>query len=229
MSIHSSWEELDPSAQWQEIVCSNRQDRNYYWQAVNTANELSRWLWNNSPVFRPYRRPATGEEFKVWPDLLVIGYRQETPPRLPIRPETGYGQWWFTTEDWLRHVEEWFPKIGVPLTGEELAGLADALHLQPLASPSRPVIRPSGPNGSSGTGVTTPSTGDVATILSGFLGLVNGLVQRVDTLEERTASLERRLAGLEPRAVEPRAVEPRAAEPRAAEPPVDPRGASESE
>ena len=214
-SIHASWEEADATGQWQELICSNRQDRNFYWQAVNTANELSRWLWNNSPVFRPRRRPAPGEEFKVWPDLLLLGYRPETPPRLPIRPETGYGQWWFVSEEWLRHVEEWFPKIGVPLTGEELAGLADALHLQPLASPPRPVTR------TNGTAVAPPATGDVATILSGFLGLVNGLVQRVDTLEERTASLERRLAGLDSRPDS--GVEPRM------EPGIDPRRASESE
>jgi hypothetical protein len=138
-SIHASWEESDATGQWQEIICSNRQDRNYYWQAVNTANELSRWLWNNSPVFRPRRRPAPGEEFKVWPDLLLLGYRPETPPRLPIRPETGYGQWWFDSREWLRHVEEWFPKIGVPLTAEELNNLADTLHLEPVASPPRPV------------------------------------------------------------------------------------------
>jgi hypothetical protein len=138
-SIHAAWEELDGAGQWQELFCSNRQDRNYYWQAVNTANELSRWLWNNSPVFRSARRPTPGEEFKVWPDLLLLGYRPETPPRLPIRPETGYGQWWFGAEEWLHHVEEWFPKIGVPLTGEELASLAEALHLQPVASPRRPV------------------------------------------------------------------------------------------
>ena len=214
-SIHASWEETDATGQWQEIICSNRQDRNYYWQAVNTANELSRWLWNNSPVFRPRRRPAPGEEFKVWPDLLLLGYRSETPPRLPIRPETGYGQWWFVSEEWLRHVEEWFPKIGVPLTGEELSNLADTLHLEPVASPPRPVpvaprVEPpepplpataalgTVPPGAGGPGAGagpfgTPEGADPAGVLSGFLSLVGGLVHRVETLEARAATLERRL------------------------------------
>jgi hypothetical protein len=222
-SIHAPWEELDAVGQWQELFCSNRQDRNYYWQAVNTANELSRWLWNNSPVFRSARRPTPGEEFKVWPDLLLLGYRLETPPRLPIRPETGYGQWWFATEEWLRHVEEWFPKIGVPLTGEELASLAEALHLQPVASPPRPVPPvplpaapqeglpaalgaddPTPADDSSGPGAPVGAAGapggtegaDAAGVLSGFLTLVGGLVERVAALEARQAALERRLADL---------------------------------
>ncbi len=180
-SIHLSWEELDSVGQWQEIICSNRQDRNYYWQAVNTANELSRWLWNNSPIFRANRRPTAGEEFKVWPDLLILGYREATPPRLPIRPETGYGQWWYAPDEWLRHIEEWFPKIGVPLTGEELAGLAEALHLEPVAQPVRPA---------------TPAAPDAAAVLTGFLSLVQGLVQRIETLETRTADIERVLGTL---------------------------------
>ncbi len=219
-SIHASWEEADATGQWQELICSNRQDRNFYWQAVNTANELSRWLWNNSPVFRPRRRPAPGEEFKVWPDLLLLGYRPETPPRLPIRPETGYGQWWFVSEEWLRHVEEWFPKIGVPLTGEELSNLAEALHLEPVASPPRPVpVAPRaeepeapapvaaghpGAGGAVAAGVAggspdgapaviDPAAVDPSGVLSGFLSLVGGLLQRVETLETRTAALERRL------------------------------------
>jgi hypothetical protein len=206
-SIHASWEEADATGQWQEIVPSNRQDRNYYWQAVNTANELSRWLWNNSPVFRPLRRPAPGEEFKVWPDLLLLGYRPETPPRLPIRPETGYGQWWFASEEWLRHVEEWFPKIGVPLTGDELSNLADALHLEPVASPPRPVVAPARaeeapPAGPIGGPPETPgATGapegaDPAGVLGGVLSLVGGLVLRVETLEARAAAIERRLDAL---------------------------------
>ncbi len=213
-SIHAAWEEQDATGQWQEIFPSNRQDRNYYWQAVNTANELSRWLWNNSPVYRPQRRPQAGEEFKVWPDLLLLGYRPETPPRLPIRPETGYGQWWFDAEDWLRHVVEWFPKIGVPLTGEDLSNLADALHLEAVASPARPVPvappgtgpdpAPEGPRGGAAAGAggngtagaSDPAGADPAGVLAGFLGLVGGLVQRVETLEARTAALERRLADL---------------------------------
>jgi hypothetical protein len=215
-SIHAAWEEQDATGQWQEIFPSNRQDRNYYWQAVNTANELSRWLWNNSPVFRPQRRPQVGEEFKVWPDLLLLGYRPETPPRLPIRPETGYGQWWFDAEDWLRHVVEWFPKIGVPLTGEDLSNLADALHLEVVASPARPIpavapvapLEPGtgaegphagAPEGAGGNGVAAPAAApatDPAGVLTGFLGLVGGLVQRVEALEARTAALERRLADL---------------------------------
>jgi hypothetical protein len=182
-SIHLSWEELDSTGQWQEILCSNRLDRNYYWQAVNTANELSRWLWNNSPIFRANRRPTAGEEFKVWPDLLILGSRPDTPPRLPIRPETGYGQWWFAPDEWLRHIEEWFPKIGVPLTGDELTGLAEALHLEPLAQPVRPA---------------PPVAPDTANVLAGFLSLVQGLVQRVETLEARAAELERRLGPARP-------------------------------
>ena len=108
---------------------------------------------------------------------------------------------------------EWFPKIGVPLTGEDLSNLADALHLEAVASPARPVpvaprepgLAPEGPGGGAAEGARANGTAgasdpagvpDPAGVLTGFLGLVGGLVQRVESLEQRTAALERRLADL---------------------------------
>ncbi|MGH2352699.1 MAG: hypothetical protein ACRDI2_02640 [Chloroflexota bacterium] len=184
-SIHSSWQERDSTGQWREIVCSNDRDRNYYWQAVNTANELSRWLWNQHPLFLSSERTAAAGDFKVWPDLLILGSSEVTRPQLPLRPETGFGQWWFNTEDWLGHVLEWFPKVGVALTASELSRLAEALRLPPLDEPAPLPARPS---------IEDLPLRDVVSWLQTLEHRVSELEAGNRSLNSKVEALERRLS-----------------------------------
>jgi hypothetical protein len=110
---------------------SNEADISPYWQAVNAANAMKQWLWNNQPVYRTDQIVSGPEEFRVWPDLLLL-----SPPgihhQLPLRPATSYGRWWTDLESWFRHVLTWHPKYGPQFSQADVDGIARALNLQLL-------------------------------------------------------------------------------------------------
>jgi len=144
-SIDSAWEITAESGGWQEIAPSNSRDINYYWQSVNTANVLAEWLWNHQQRYRETPEVRPQEEFKVWPDLVLLS-PADVGHRLPLGPPSRYGRWWYTLEDWLRHVLTWKPRSGISLTPRELTNLGEALGLERItAQPVRASAHPSRP------------------------------------------------------------------------------------
>jgi hypothetical protein len=130
------WEALCPPDSWQEITPSNRKDLNYYWQAVNTANALRAWLWNHQRLFLPPQRVRPESDFKLWPDLLLLG-PCGTAHQLPLAPESRFGRWFFGLDAWLDHVRAWSPREGIALSAAELREMPrlfglERLHLDPL-------------------------------------------------------------------------------------------------
>lgn len=166
-SIDSAWELMTENASWQEITPSNSRDVNYYWQSVNTANVLAEWLWNHQHRYRngPDVRPQ--EEFKVWPDLVLLS-PADIGHRLPLGPPSRYGRWWYSLQDWLRHVLSWKPRSGIALAPRELADLGDALGLSRVPTPS---IRPS------------EASGRMPTELLSFMEWARRLEERIARLE----------------------------------------------
>lgn len=126
-SVNGLWEKQTATGEWEEIP-ANGSDTNAYWQAVNSANALADWLWNNQQLYRETADIRPSSEFRVWPDLLLLS-PTGTIHRLPLAPPSRYGRWWFNLEDWLRHVRGWTPRTGVSLTHQEVANLVEALRL----------------------------------------------------------------------------------------------------
>ena len=133
-SIDSTWEITAESGGWQEIAPSNSRDINYYWQSVNTANVLAEWLWNHQQRYRESVEVRPQDEFKVWPDLLLLS-PADVGHRLPLGPPSRYGRWWYSLEDWLHHVVTWKPRSGISLTPRELFNLGEALGLEKVTVP----------------------------------------------------------------------------------------------
>lgn len=127
------WKEEVSSGEWRELESNNRDDINPYWQAVNIANEVKQWLWNNQPRYRLDGEPVTQDDCGVWPDLLLLG---PTGLRhlLPIKPLSNFGRWFYTTDEWIAHLLTWRPKRGMLLNEAELRQIALALRLTPLDS-----------------------------------------------------------------------------------------------
>lgn len=134
-SLNSVWEmREDEEDRWEPLIPSNRDDRNPYWQAVNAANSLSDWLRNNEPVFND-GESGVWTSTKIWPDLLLI-----SPPGvrhfLPLKPDNGYGSWYFDLRRWSAHVRHWKPNVGPILTHDHVARLVAHLQLEPVDSPA---------------------------------------------------------------------------------------------
>jgi hypothetical protein len=131
-AVNGLWEKQTATGEWEEVA-ANGSDTNAYWQAVNSANALADWLWNNQQLYRETADIRPSAEFRVWPDLLLL-----SPPgtlhRLPLAPPSRYGRWWFNLEDWLRHVRGWTPRTGVNLTAAEVGNLVEALRLTEIWS-----------------------------------------------------------------------------------------------
>lgn len=178
-SIDSAWEIGTESGGWQEIAPSNSRDINYYWQSVNTANVLAEWLWNHQHRYRDTADVRPQEEFKVWPDLVILS-PADAGHRLPLGPPSRYGRWWYGLDEWLRHVLTWKPRSGISLTPRELTGLGEALGLELVAA------QPSGPAG--------PNLREPEELLS-FVGWLRSLDERMSRLE---ALVEANLAASAP-------------------------------
>jgi hypothetical protein len=174
-AVNGIWEKLNGSGEWVELP-TNGLDTNPYWQAVNSANAMADWLWNNQQLYRSTVDIRPASEFRVWPDLLLLS-PPGTSHRLPLAPPSRYGRWWFNTGDWLRHVRGWTPRTGVTLSSSEVGNLVEALRLTEIwhggdvAPPELPSIQ-------------TASTGDMAAQFSNWLV---GLDQRITRLENELA------------------------------------------
>ena len=176
-AVNGLWEKQSPTGEWEELP-ANGTDTNPYWQAVNSANALADWLWNNQQLYRETNDIRPSGDFRVWPDLLLLS-PPGTQHRLPLAPPSRYGRWWFNLEEWLRHVDGWTPRTGVRLTPREVENLAESLRLTEIWSGGeindvlRPAIEPP---------VSTFDVYSFATYLQG--------------LEERLVRLERQVAAL---------------------------------
>lgn len=129
--INNLWKQWTPEG-WRDLVLSGPY-RNYYWQAVEAANKLKEWLWNNQRRFRLGQDLLTQDAFKIWPDLLILS-PQGTNHQLPLQPPNNFGKFIFTLDDCLRHITTWKSRqiSLVPLVDEELLRLAEALGLEQI-------------------------------------------------------------------------------------------------
>lgn len=176
-AVNGLWEKQDASGEWEEMP-ANASDANPYWQAVNSANALADWLWNNQQLYRETADIRPSAEFRVWPDLLLLS-PQGVIHRLPLAPPSRYGRWWFSMDEWIRHVRGWTPRSGVSLHPREVVNLVEALRLTEIWS-------------GSGETIEEPTSFDVGTPSSEPATFVSWL----QTLEQRVARLERELAML---------------------------------
>jgi hypothetical protein len=174
-AVNGLWEKLSITGEWGELPTSGT-DTNPYWQAVNSANALADWLWNNQQLYRETADIRPAADFRVWPDLLLL-----SPPgtihRLPLAPPSRYGRWWFNTDDWMRHVRGWSPKSGITLTTDEVSNLVAALRLTEIWSGGEVELPPLPPI------ATTPASDTAAS----FVGWLQGIDQRITRLENELA------------------------------------------
>lgn len=133
--INNAWKQWTPEG-WRDLVLGGPY-RNYYWQAVEAANKLKEWLWNNQRRFRLGQDLLAQDAFKIWPDLLILS-PQGTNHQLPLQPPNNFGKFIFTLDDCLRHVTTWKSRqlSLVPLVNDELLRLAEALGLERIWPPA---------------------------------------------------------------------------------------------
>ena len=175
LSSDAHWQTTDDEGVMVDIAPSNDDDINYYWQAVNTANALTQWLWNNQQIYREEGEVRDERDFRVWPDLLLLG-----PPdirhRLPIRPSTGYGAWWYNSERWLNHVQEWVPRAGIAFTEQEMSNLSNVLGLKHIETP-----------------IDSAEYSSADLELKVFQTWLRSLVTRIEVLESQVEALANRI------------------------------------
>lgn len=208
-AVNGLWEKQTASGDWEELPASGT-DTNPYWQAVNSANALADWLWNNQQLYRETGDIRPSGDFRVWPDLLLLS-PPGTTHRLPLAPPSRYGRWWFNVDDWLRHVRGWTPRTGVSLIPQEVANLVEALRLteiwgggdvpDALSTPEPALFgsaQPAGstPNPAPPIASPVPTAGSASAAL-GFANWALGLEQRIARLEQEMAQYRDRVQELE--------------------------------
>jgi hypothetical protein len=131
VSQDAVWERQDIDGEWHPIE-GGYADRNPYWQAVNGANALKHWLWNNQRLYlgmNGHTIERAEDEFGAWPIVLIL-----SPPGvehlLPLRPTSRYGAWVYDLERWLSMLQSWRPRKGVGLSSADMAKLVAALGLE---------------------------------------------------------------------------------------------------
>ena len=206
-AVNGLWEKQTASGEWEEVPASGT-DTNPYWQAVNSANALADWLWNNQQLYRETGEIRPSGDFRVWPDLLLLS-PGGTTHRLPLAPPSRYGRWWFNVDDWLRHVRGWTPRTGVPLTHQEVANLVESLRLTELwAGGDVPDAMPASDAGSFSLPTVGESSAPTYSVSPGpgaasgspaqtFASWAMGLEQRVLRLEQEMAGYRSRVHELE--------------------------------
>lgn len=191
-TVHDEWrvDRIDGTSD----VISGGQEKNPYWQAVAAANGLRGWLWNHHRLFCDDRDLAERQEanFSVWPDVLILGrHGQQFDHRLPVRPTTGYGMWWFDLDRWLTHVQSWKPnqRERTRRFSEQelvrLAGLVGAREIEhtpvmaiTVAAPAAHAAQPAAP-------------------AAGLVAALDPLARHLAGLDAQIAALTARVAALE--------------------------------
>ncbi len=219
-TVHDEWkvDRIDGTTD----TVSGGQEKNPYWQAVAAANSLRGWLWNHHRLFCEDTDLAERQEanFSIWPDVLLLGrHGQQLDHRLPVRPTTGYGMWWFDLERWLTHVQSWKPNQRDRtrhFTEKELVRLASLVGAKEIehtpvmaisvaAMPAAPGIA------ATMATVAAPALAGMATTaaaaaLDPLLRHLTGLESQIATLNARVAALEQALATVTAAAPVPAAV-----------------------
>jgi hypothetical protein len=131
VSQDAVWERQDIDGEWHPIE-GGYADRNPYWQAVNGANALKHWLWNNQRLYlgnNGHGIERAEDEFGAWPIVLIL-----SPPGvqhlLPLRPTSRYGAWVYDLDRWLSMLQSWRPRKGVGLSSADMTKLVTSLGLQ---------------------------------------------------------------------------------------------------
>jgi hypothetical protein len=132
--MNNTWKQWSPEG-WRDLVLGGPY-RNYYWQAVEAANALKTWLWNNQRRYRSRQDLLPQDAFKVWPDLLILS-PAGTHHQLPLQPPNNFGKLLYSLDECLRHVATWKSRqlALVPLVEEEMSRLAGALGLEQIWPP----------------------------------------------------------------------------------------------
>jgi len=187
-AVNGLWEKQSSTGEWEEVP-ANGTDTNPYWQAVNSANALADWLWNNQQLYRETAEIRPSADFRVWPDLLLLS-PGGTQHRLPLAPPSRYGRWWFNVDEWMRHVRGWTPRTGVSLSHQEVRNLIDALRLTEVwaGDGDELVDIPA----SSTPLIPLPIDVVPSSEPMGFASYVQNLEQRIARLEHESAQLRAR-------------------------------------
>lgn len=184
--VDGPWDRRDDSGAWVPLPPATARAINPYRQAVDAAEAVTAYLWNQQPR---YRQGATlpRQAYRVWPDLLLLS-PEGVMHQLPLRPRTGYGLWYTRLDPWLAHVQAWTSRAEVRLSPAELTALAALLGLQKVQSAPQ----------------LTPSRNDSLTPLGAELV---AFAQRLTALEQRLAAFEGRSLAPATAAPQPRPVD----------------------
>ena len=169
------WQIQDGQGAWQDIITSNDSDTNYYYQAVNAANAVKSWLYNNQRLFLSAAEPRDENVFRVWPDLILLS-GNALAHQLPIAPDNRFGAWFTSLPKWIDHIQSWNPTVGLAYSAADLQALGNALGLTriwPLASATKR------------SEITDPG-------LDPLISYFTALHQRLAALEDRIGQLEAR-------------------------------------
>jgi hypothetical protein len=179
ISQDAVWERQDIEGDWHPIEGSYS-DRNPYWQAVNGANALKHWLWNNQRLYlgnNGHSLERAEDEFGAWPIVLIL-----SPPGvqhlLPLRPTSRYGAWVYDLDRWLSMLQSWRPRKGVGLSSADMTKLVTSLGLEEVHR---------GPEEETFEEPEDMMHGDP---LSQFMGWLQEMNSRVQELTERVERLE---------------------------------------
>ena len=186
-NLNGPWEERAEDGEWLPLTTPNGEDKNYYWQAVNAANSLSEWLRNNEPVFNEGRTDVWSQT-RIWPDLLILS-QPGVRHLLPLKPDSGFGFWFYDLQRWADHLVNWRPNVGPRLTEQDVEQLVNYLRLTPMESPEVKPFAPTEPRTWSSSPFQAPPPAPRVPQPRGD--------DRVERLERLVAQLSGRVAHLE--------------------------------
>jgi hypothetical protein len=175
-------------------------DVNPWRQLINTINRFQDWFTNNQ---RRFVQPLHGQYYqradvKVWPVLLVLSDPVDLVHRLPFKPQNNFGSFQFSLDTWVSSIDRWAPRVGLKLTGGELADLARVLGVH-RPDDDRPSVESGSPPAVEAAASQPPDAVFDATEFLDTPGWVDGFVawaseieRRVRRLEQQTGSATRR-------------------------------------
>jgi hypothetical protein len=115
----------------------------------------------------------------VWPDLLLLS-PLGTRHQLPIRPDTGYGAWWYDARRWVEHVRAWKPTVGPILRDEHIQRVVSYLELTPVTESAAVPISVQ----SEDRVVDLEEGLEQMAVIEALLRQMNGRLARLETLVE---------------------------------------------
>lgn len=170
------WHARGDDGTWEEITPSNQQNTNYFLQALNTANAIRGWMYNNQRLYLDPTRDRPEADFRVWPDLVILS-PEGVVHQLPYKPQnTKFGTWHFQLEPWIARTLDYVAPVGQGYSAADLRRLGEALGLTKVWPPAPAAKQPA----------DDEDVGETADLAAYF-----------SKLHRRLATLERRLVALE--------------------------------